>query len=296
MTAPDNLTAWKAGLLARSDVRTRAYFRGESVERRRRSACRCARAKVVQARERRRRAFRRAVRALVDGIDPRLLTQLTVAPGRAPRQARRRRADQAAAGRARSPLLPDEGTQRARDRRAGCARRARHDRGCADRESRRRARRRARSRRPALPTAAGRLVIDTFYVRDLKGEAIADDDPRWTRLAGDLRELLAGAPDPGAVATLIARRRPQSGLPKRVTPGRDHRDPHPRRFDAGDDRRSAHARPRRRAVRDHADARRSRPRHLARESLDRRREGRRRVLRAPATASGSPTRPSASCW
>jgi hypothetical protein len=26
-----------------------------------------------------------------------------------------------------------------------------------------------------------RLVVDLFYVRDLKGEAIADDDARWTR-------------------------------------------------------------------------------------------------------------------
>jgi [protein-PII] uridylyltransferase len=64
-----------------------------------------------------------------------------------------------------------------------------------------------------------RLVIDTFYVRDLKGAAITDDDPRWVRLITDLRELLAGAPNPDAVASLIARRRPKSGMPKRVTPG-----------------------------------------------------------------------------
>jgi [protein-PII] uridylyltransferase len=70
-----------------------------------------------------------------------------------------------------------------------------------------------------IDTANSRLVIDTFYVRDLKGEAIADDDPRWARLTSDLRELLAGAPDPDAVASLIGRRRPKSGMPKRVTPG-----------------------------------------------------------------------------
>jgi [protein-PII] uridylyltransferase len=58
-----------------------------------------------------------------------------------------------------------------------------------------------------------------FYVRDLKGAAIPDDDARWTRLLADLRGLLAGAPDPGAVAELIAHRRPRSTLPKRVTPG-----------------------------------------------------------------------------
>jgi [protein-PII] uridylyltransferase len=70
-----------------------------------------------------------------------------------------------------------------------------------------------------IDTATSRLVIDTFYVRDLKGEAITDDDPRWARLLSDLRELLAGPPDPDAVASLIARRRPKSGMPKRVTPG-----------------------------------------------------------------------------
>ena len=81
-------------------------------------------------------------------------------------------------------------------------------------------------------------MLDVFYVRDLKGEAIPDDDPRWTRLLGDLRELLAGPPDPATVATLIARRRPQvAACPTRVTPGRRHRDPAPRRLDAGDDRR-----------------------------------------------------------
>ena len=63
-----------------------------------------------------------------------------------------------------------------------------------------------------------RLVLDTFFVRDLKGDAIPDDDSRWTKLANDLRELLARGPDPAAVADLIARRRPKSGLPKRVTP------------------------------------------------------------------------------
>src|SRR5439155_17769522 len=64
-----------------------------------------------------------------------------------------------------------------------------------------------------------RLAIDLFYVRDLKGEAIGDDDARWTKLAGDLRELLAAAPEPQRVAELIARRRPKSGMPERKTPG-----------------------------------------------------------------------------
>ena len=46
-----------------------------------------------------------------------------------------------------------------------------------------------------------------------------EDDPRWKRLAADLEELLAaGRPDPDAVQALIAKRRPPSGLPPRVTP------------------------------------------------------------------------------
>ncbi len=65
-------------------------------------------------------------------------------------------------------------------------------------------------------------VLDLFYVRDLKGEAIREDDPRWLKLAADLRTLVGdagGPPDPTAVADLIAKRRPKSGMPKRITPG-----------------------------------------------------------------------------
>ena len=59
------------------------------------------------------------------------------------------------------------------------------------------------------------LVLDVFFVRDLKGDAIAEEDPRWQRLLGDLRELVSGG---GSAAELIARRRPKSTLPPRVTP------------------------------------------------------------------------------
>jgi len=65
----------------------------------------------------------------------------------------------------------------------------------------------------------GRLVTDVFYVRDLKGAAIPEDDARWRKLGADLRQLLGGPPDPSRVAALIAQRRPRSGMPKRVTPG-----------------------------------------------------------------------------
>jgi [protein-PII] uridylyltransferase len=61
--------------------------------------------------------------------------------------------------------------------------------------------------------------MDVFFVRDLKGQAIPDDDPRWKRMLDDLRALLATTPDAVAVAQLIAKRRPPSGLPPRVTPG-----------------------------------------------------------------------------
>ncbi|MCA9679987.1 MAG: HD domain-containing protein, partial [Myxococcales bacterium] len=74
--------------------------------------------------------------------------------------------------------------------------------------------------RPATATRpAAHLAMDLFFVRDLVGEAIPADDPRWARLADDLRALLAGGrPDPAESGALIARRRPPSGLPPRVTP------------------------------------------------------------------------------
>jgi [protein-PII] uridylyltransferase len=68
----------------------------------------------------------------------------------------------------------------------------------------------------AAQLGEGRVVADVFYVRDGKGAAIPEDDPRWPRLATDLRALLAGE---ATVTDLLARRRPASGLPPRVTPG-----------------------------------------------------------------------------
>jgi [protein-PII] uridylyltransferase len=68
-------------------------------------------------------------------------------------------------------------------------------------------------------TTSPDLVLDVFFVRDLKGEAIAEDDARWPKLLGDLRALLATIPTMGLVEQLIARRRPKSGMPPRVTPG-----------------------------------------------------------------------------
>ncbi len=71
----------------------------------------------------------------------------------------------------------------------------------------------------ACERAGAPLAMDLFFVRDLVGEAIPENDPRWRRLADDLRELFAaGAPAPAAVEALIAKRRPRSGLPPRITP------------------------------------------------------------------------------
>jgi [protein-PII] uridylyltransferase len=208
MTAPDNLSTWKAGLLRELMLRTREYFRGNSNEVTA-DEQRDLRDKIVQLAE------LPEARALVEGVDPRLLIQLTA------RQAARK-VRLVASALSKQPTVglevhhyPMKGHSElsivASDAPgvlaaiAGALTAARVDvlgavLGHVD-------------------TSDHRLVIDTFYVRDLIGEAIPDDDARWPRLLGDLRELLAGPPDPGAVATLIAKRRPKSGMPKRVTPG-----------------------------------------------------------------------------
>ena len=210
MTAPDNLSAWKDGLLRDLLVRTRAHFRGGGED----SAAsqeRDFKAKVVQI-----AGDSDEIAPIVDGIDPRLFTQLT------PRQTARH-VRLVATARPLSPhvalevhcyplkghselaiVAPDEPGVLAAIAGALTANRV-----------------------DVLGAILGhvdlgdhRLVTDTFYVRDLKGEAIREDDPRWTKLAADLKDLMtSGKPDPDKVSTLIARRRPRSTLPKRVTPG-----------------------------------------------------------------------------
>jgi [protein-PII] uridylyltransferase len=228
MTAPDNLTAWKDGLLRDLVMRTRAHFRapssGAGDER-----DAAALAKVIQLAGDDDRA-----RAIAQGIDPRLFVQLT------PRQAARHvrlvgeacgvSIDRSGSAGSRStaegrcgvlievhcwPLkghseiaivAPDAPGVLAAI--AGALTAARVDVLGAVLGS------------AALPDGAGRVVADVFYVRDGKGAAIAEADPRWARLRGDLDDLVGhGAPDPAAVAALIARRRPRSGMPRRVTPG-----------------------------------------------------------------------------
>ena len=205
MTAPGNLSAWKADLLRELVVRTRAYLRGQS-DAGAAAIALDARGKALEL------AQSPAERAVIEGIDPRLLAQLT------PRQAARhaRLAAQAAERAPRVALdvkcFPMKGHSElaivAPDMPGVLAAIA----GAL-----------AAYRVDVLGAILGHvepnLVLDVFFVRDLKGEAIAEDDARWPKLAADLRALLAGPPDPAAVAELIARRRPPSGLPPRVTPG-----------------------------------------------------------------------------
>ncbi|MDQ3368254.1 MAG: [protein-PII] uridylyltransferase [Myxococcota bacterium] len=216
MTSPENLSAWKDGLLRELMLRTREYFRAGGATREsgeRDTAAPGIRDKVRQLAG---GGDDPEVARIVDGIDPRLLAQLT------PRQLARN-VKLVGTARAATPQVALEvhcfplkghseiaiATPDAPGALAAIA-------GAL-----------TASRVDVLGAVLGhvelddrRLVTDVFYVRDLKGDAIPEDDVRWERMIGDLRTLFAGnSPDPGAVATLIARRRPRSGLPKRVTPG-----------------------------------------------------------------------------
>ncbi len=201
MTAPDNLSAWKADLLRELTVRTRAHLRGEPDADNLVVDLRAKAHELVASPEE---------RAVVDGIDPRLLAQLS------PRQAARHAKLVAHLDASRvaidvrcfpmkghselavvAPDLP--GVLAAF---AGVLTAHRLDVLGA-----------------MLGSVSSTFALDVFFVRDLKGEAIAEDDPRWSKLLADLRAVLAGPPDPAAVAALIAKRRPPSGLPPRVTPG-----------------------------------------------------------------------------
>lgn len=213
MTAPNNLSGWKDGLLRDLILRTQALFRGEAAAATISVAPPSLRDQVLALAD---AVGDPALGEIVDGIDPRMHTQLT------PRQMARvaRLVETARTNEGRIALMvrcwpikghsevsivaPDApGVLAAL---AGALTASRVDvlgaiLGHVD-----------------LPE--GRLATDVFYVRDLKGAAVAEDDKRWRRLESDLRDLLAGgSPDVGKVATLIARRRPRSTMPKRVTPG-----------------------------------------------------------------------------
>jgi len=70
------------------------------------------------------------------------------------------------------------------------------------------------SRPPDADEPAG-LALDVFQVRDRAGRAIPASDSRWQRIGEDLVRVLG---DEEPVADLIARRRDKSSLPFRVTP------------------------------------------------------------------------------
>jgi [protein-PII] uridylyltransferase len=212
MTSPENLSAWKDGLLRELILRTRAFFQGAPAA----SSEHSGAVTVDDPRERVRQLAGDELADIVEGIDPRLFTQLT------PRQIAR---NAKLVGRARNHAprvalevhcFPLKGHSEvaivAPDAPGALAAIA----GAL-----------TASRIDVLGAVLGhvelpdgRLVTDVFYVRDLKGAAIPDDDKRWDRLLEDLRQLFGQrSPDPVAVANLIAKRRPRSGMPKRVTPG-----------------------------------------------------------------------------
>lgn len=218
MTAPDNLTAWKDGLLRDLFTRTRAYFRDGAAARGEAAAPagddRELRAKVVQLADP--EAARRAeVQAIVDGIDPRLANQLTV------RQAARH-VRLVAAARSRTPQLALEVHCYPMKGHSELAIVAPDAPGVLAAIAGGLTANRVDVLGAVLgniDVGATHLVADVFFVRDLKGAAIREDDPRWERLTADLRRLLGNAPRPAAVAQLISHRRPPSTLPERVTPG-----------------------------------------------------------------------------
>ncbi|MFN0253573.1 MAG: [protein-PII] uridylyltransferase [Kofleriaceae bacterium] len=249
MTAPNNLNAWKDGLLRDLLLKTRDYFAGRGSSSRIGDPDREYRAKVLSLAtdETETTAAQRAdAEAIVAGIDPRLFAQLT--PRQTARHVRlvgraRAAACAAAPGAIASgptgtiPTIAIEVAANPREEHselavvapdmpgvlaaiAGALAAARIDvlgavLGHVDLGA-------SRTTESVASDAAlrPRLVTDLFYVRDLKGAAIPPDDPRWAKVLADLRELLVeGTPDPRKVADLIARRRPPSSLPKRVTPG-----------------------------------------------------------------------------
>ncbi len=260
MTAPNNLNAWKDGLLRDLLLKTRDYFAGRGSSSRLGDPDREYRAKVLSLAtdETETTAAQRAdAEAIVAGIDPRLFAQLT------PRQTARH---VRLVGRARTAAVSNAGGASSGGRGASGGSAASNGGSASN----------TRTFAPALAievaanpreghselavvapdmpgvlaaiagalaaaridvlgavlghvdiASAGstegerhRLVTDLFYVRDLKGAAIPADDLRWAKVLADLRDLLAdGKPDSDKVADLIARRRPPSTLPKRVTPG-----------------------------------------------------------------------------
>jgi [protein-PII] uridylyltransferase len=217
MTAPDNLTAWKSDLMRDLIQRTRSYFRGTVAEPAAAAtgpitapAPDDVRSKVLQL-----VGDDPAMTQIVDGIDPRLFTQLT------PRQSSRH-VRLVAQARVQTPQVALEVHCFPLKAHSELAIVAPDAPGVLATIAGALTAHRVDVLGAVLghvELAGGRLVTDVFYVRDLKRAAIPAEDARWKKLAADLRQLLGGLPDPSKVAALIAQRRPRSGMPRRVTPG-----------------------------------------------------------------------------
>jgi [protein-PII] uridylyltransferase len=229
MTAPDNLSAWKDGLMRELMLRARAYFRGET------SPGATSEGERDELRDKITAQLEDApeARAIVDGIDPRLLAQLTARQvARHAKLAGTAKSDPRVAlevhcypmkGHSELAIVaPDKPGVLAAIAGALSANRIDvlgailgHTEGHTEGGHTEGGHTEGGHTEGRHTGARPGLVLDVFFVRDLKGEAIAEDDPRWPRLLGDLRELVSGA---GSTAELIARRRPKSTLPPRVTP------------------------------------------------------------------------------
>jgi [protein-PII] uridylyltransferase len=215
MTNPDNLTAWKGELLGELYLRTRDHLRG-GLSSAADDARATSRSKVIASLSDE-GAPPTDVAAFVDAIDQRFFSQLT--PRQAARHVRlalgqRTRGSKVDVAVSHFPMKGvSEVAVVAPDVHGALAAIA----GAL-----------TANRCDVLGAVVGHadwagpgLALDLFFVRDLVGDAIAEDDPRWARLSSDLEELFGAGerPDADAVRALIARRRPPSGLPPRKTPG-----------------------------------------------------------------------------
>ena len=267
MTAPDNLSAWKDDLLRDLMLRTRAYFRGEPARRRSaRAATRARRAAQLDpggARDRRRHRS-----APVRPAD--------AAPGRAPR-----RSSSAARTRKRRAIALE----------VHCFPIKGHSELAIV----------APDAPGVLAAIAGALTANRVDVlgavlghvepahgrararRVLRARPQGRGDPRRRSAVAQARRRSAraarGPPDRAEVAQLIARQRPPSRPADAGDAGRRHRDPAPRRLDAGDDRRG-----RRRAIAS-ACSTRSRRRSPSSASTSRSRRSRPRARRSPTCST-----------
>lgn len=226
MTAPGNLTAWKDQLVTDLYLRAREHFRGGTGDAARDQAAHLGRARrrVVEilsadaGDDDGARSVREAeVRELLDQLDDRFVNGLT--PRQLARHVRLAESYPTAGRRALANVTayPLKGHSElavvARDTPglladlAGVLAAHRVDIDGA-----------------VVTTAGGvvpgeTLALDLFYVRNPQGRSIPADDPRWEKIERDIEDVLGRADTGERVEALIDRRRSQSNLAPRVTPG-----------------------------------------------------------------------------